>query len=111
MCSCGNGCGPIQTCGGHCTQSSCNGECNIECWNYCLHSNCGFSCGGDETIERYLNCNGFCTSSSCSATRFRIKMLYKARFLYKLRIYIIYMIQRTNVYLKSFERIYVTFNK
>ena len=79
MCSCGNGCGPLSMCGGHCTNSSsCGGSCHIGCTDHCLHSNCSFDCGGDETIENVRNCVGLCSSSSCSATRFRIKMLYKA---------------------------------
>ena len=69
MTSCGSSCGTISNCGGHCTGSYCSGNrCGIECTSYCLHSNCSFSCGGDETIENVRNCVGLCTSSSCSAT-------------------------------------------
>ena len=69
MSSCGSSCGPIGTCGGHCTTSTCSGNrCGLECTTYCLYNNCSFDCGGDSTIENTLNCVGLCTSSSCSAT-------------------------------------------
>ena len=69
MNSCGNGCGPMSNCGGHCISgASCGSTCNKTCTSYCLHGNCSFNCGGDETIENVRNCVGLCTSSSCSAT-------------------------------------------
>ena len=69
MCSCGASCGPISTCGGHCTSRCSGNACSITCEYYCLHSNCSFNCGGDHTIETNpSNCNGVCISSSCSAT-------------------------------------------
>ena len=65
-CSCGNSCGPAtSTCGRNCTANS---KSPLGCNSYCLHGNCSFSCGGDETIENVRNCVGLCTSSSCSAT-------------------------------------------
>ena len=82
-CSCGNGCGA--NCVANCIAT--NGH-PIGCDNYCLHSTCGFDCGGDAEIKTNIGCG----SSSCSATRFRTKLLYKTRFLYNLCIYIIYMI-------------------
>ena len=67
--SCSNGCGPMSNCGGHCTSSTCGGTCRIGGNYYCLYNNCGFNCGGDNTIETSLtDCSGQCSSSSCSAT-------------------------------------------
>ena len=60
MNSCGNGCGPMSNCGGHCTATSGS---LIGCDSYCLHNSCGFNCGGESTISAN------CSSSSCSATR------------------------------------------
>ena len=71
QCSCGHGCGPSTAmCGGQCHSSDCGkSTCLVGCTSYCLHNSCNFNCGGDETIETSsTNCNGGCTSSSCSAT-------------------------------------------
>ena len=73
MTSCGNSCGPITNCGGHCTSSTCSGTYYVGCNSYCLHSNCNFNCGGNNTINSSpspspSNCLGLCSSSSCSAT-------------------------------------------
>ena len=71
MSSCGNSCGPISTCAGHCTHGGCSSTCHVGCTGYCLHNNCGFNCGGDNTIKTSpnpSNCPGLCSSSSCSAT-------------------------------------------
>ena len=60
-------------CLGDCCVGCCNSACDNVCVNVCMSScgnGCGpmSNCGGDETIENALNCSGYCTSSSCSAT-------------------------------------------
>ena len=92
MSSCGNGCGPISNCGGQCSSSTCGGNaCVIGCTSYCLHNNCGFNCGGDNTIKTSpnpSNCPGLCSSSSCSATRFYIIYVYILYIWYKEQMFI-----------------------
>ena len=79
-------------CGGQCSSSDCNNStCLVGCTSYCLHNSCNFNCGGDETIEiSSTNCNGLCTSSSCSATGWEYNSCTRFSF-YIIYVYILYI--------------------